>query len=351
MKKIVTIVGARPQFIKHFPLELELKKYFNVISVHTGQHFDDKMSKIFFDELNISKPDYRLNLTKSSHAGQTGEMLLFIEEILIKESPVAIVVYGDTNSTLAGALAAAKIHIPVIHVEAGLRSYNKEMPEEINRIMTDHVSSLLFCSSNIGIKNLIDEGITKGVSECGDLMKDALLILKDRLSNFVNEPYIYATFHRPYNTDGFERISEILNNLNGLSAKVVFPVHPRTRKVMENNNLNLSSFENIQFIEPVGYIESLSYQKFSLCVVTDSGGIQKEAYWLKRKCITVRSETEWVETLIGNWNELVFKDLNLIGKSFNNVPNESEYQNDLYGNGDASERITSAINLAFNSLK
>ncbi|MEI6264170.1 MAG: UDP-N-acetylglucosamine 2-epimerase (non-hydrolyzing) [Sphingobacteriia bacterium] len=351
MKKIVTVVGARPQFIKHFPLELELKKYFNVISVHTGQHFDDKMSKIFFDELNISKPDYRLNLTKSSHAGQTGEMLFFIEEILIKENPVAIVVYGDTNSTLAGALAAAKIHVPVIHVEAGLRSYNKEMPEEINRIMTDHVSSLLFCSSNIGINNLITEGITNGVSECGDLMKDALLILKDKLSNFVNEPYIYATFHRPYNTDGFERISEILNNLNSLPAKVVFPVHPRTRKVMENNNLILSSFENIQFIEPVGYIESLSYQKFSLCVVTDSGGIQKEAYWLKRKCITVRSETEWVETLNGNWNELVFKDLNLIGKSFNNVPNESEYQNDLYGNGDAAVRITSAINLAFNSLK
>lgn len=344
MNKIVTVVGARPQFIKHFPLEIELKKFFNVVSIHTGQHFDDKMSKIFFDELHISKPDYQLNLTKSSHAGQTGEMLLHIEEILLKEKPVAILVYGDTNSTLAGALAASKIHIPVIHVEAGLRSYNKEMPEEVNRIMTDHVSKLLFCSSQIGISNLMTEGISKGVYECGDLMKDALLILKNRLHNLVNEPYIYATFHRPYNTDDFNRITSVLSNLNSLSTRVIFPVHPRTRKVLESNKLNLESFGNITFIEPVGYIDSLSYQQFSTCVITDSGGIQKEAYWLKRKCITVRSETEWIETIEGDWNQLVFEDLSKIKDAYHNTPNEVLYNINLYGTGDAAYQICSVIN-------
>lgn len=349
MRKIVTIVGARPQFIKHFPLELELKKYFQVVSLHTGQHFDDKMSKIFFDELDISKPDYRLNLTKASHAGQTGEMLIFIEEILLKEKPIAIVVYGDTNSTLAGALAASKIHIPVIHIEAGLRSFNTDMPEEINRILTDHISSLLFCSSSIGIHNLGLEGIEKGVFECGDLMKDALFILKEKLVDYVSEPYLFATFHRPYNTDDYVRITRILKSLNSLSLKVIFPVHPRTRKVLLNNNINLDAFENIDFIEPVGYIDSLSYQKYSKCVITDSGGIQKEAYWLRKKCITVRSETEWVETLKGNWNELVFNDLESLNNLFTNKPDESQYDNDLYGSGDASLNIVKEISSFFNS--
>jgi len=344
MNKIVTVVGARPQFIKHFPLEIELKKYYHVVSIHTGQHFDDKMSQIFFDELNISKPDYQLNLTKSSHAGQTGEMLLHIEEILLKENPSAILVYGDTNSTLAGALAASKIHVPVIHVEAGLRSYNKSMPEEVNRIMTDHVSKLLFCSSNIGITNLMSEGISKGVFECGDLMKDALMILKNKLNKMVNEEYIYATFHRPYNTDDFSRITSVLNNLNNLSKRVIFPVHPRTRKVLESNDLNLQSFGNITFIEPVGYIDSLSYQKFSECVITDSGGIQKEAYWLKRKCITVRSETEWVETIEGDWNQLVFEDLSLIKDAYQKSPSEELYNSNLYGTGDAASQISTLIN-------
>lgn len=343
MSKIVTVVGARPQFIKHFPLEIELKKYFDIISIHTGQHFDDKMSKIFFDELNISKPDYQLNLTKSSHAGQTGEMLLHIEEILLKENPNAILVYGDTNSTLAGALAASKIHVPVIHVEAGLRSYNKSMPEEVNRIMTDHLSKLLFCSSTIGIANLKSEGITKGVFECGDLMKDALLILKDKLHDMVNEEYIYATFHRPYNTDDFKRINSVLTNLNSLSKRVIFPVHPRTRKVLENNQLNLESFRNITFIEPVGYLDSLSYQKFSNCVITDSGGIQKEAYWLKRKCITVRSETEWIETINGNWNQLIFEDLSKLKDAYHKIPSEELYNVNLYGLGDSASKICKAI--------
>ena len=343
MKKIVCVVGARPQFIKHFPLEIELKKHFDVVSIHTGQHYDDKMSKIFFDELNISKPSYQLTLAKTSHGGQTGEMLFLIEEILFKEKPDAIIVYGDTNSTLAGALAASKIHIPVLHVEAGLRSHNMGMPEEVNRILTDHVSKLLFCSSGLGVANLKKEGIINGVFECGDLMKDALQILEGGLKSTVSAPYIIATFHRPYNTDDFSRMKSIISQLNILGKTVVFPVHPRTRKILESNNLDFSAFGNIDFIEPVGYIDSLYYQKFADCVITDSGGIQKEAYWLSTKCLTVRSETEWTETLVGNWNTLVFDNLEQIVTESAVVPDNNSYDPTLYGNGRSANLIVTKI--------
>ena len=207
MKRIACIVGARPQFIKHFPLEIELRKEFEVITIHTGQHYDEKMSQIFFDELGISRPSFQLNLSRTTHGGQTGEMLIEIEKIFLENRPDAVVVYGDTNSTLAGALAASKLNIPIVHVEAGLRSRNMAMPEEVNRILSDHVSALMFCSSRVGIDNLMEEGIKNGVYECGDLMKDALMMLESRLKPKVNHPYIFATFHRPYNTDDFKRIS------------------------------------------------------------------------------------------------------------------------------------------------
>jgi len=288
---------------------------------------------------------------KTSHGGQTAEMLQQIEGILFQEKPDAVLVYGDTNSTLAGALAAVKIQIPVIHVEAGLRSYNKEIPEEINRIMTDHVSTLLFCSSPNGILNLQSEGITKGVFDCGDLMKDALILLQHRLQDSVKEKYIFATFHRPYNIDRIERLTQILDILNNLSVKVIFPLHPRTRKAINSNNLKLSDYKNIRFINPVGYIDSLRFQKYSDCVITDSGGIQKEAYWLKRKCITIRSETEWIETLKGSWNELIFDHLPFIGSALRNTPIESEYQTSLYGEGDASGQVSKTIFTFLKSLK
>jgi len=278
-------------------------------------------------------------------------MLQQIEGILFQEKPDAVLVYGDTNSTLAGALAAVKIQIPVIHVEAGLRSYNKEIPEEINRIMTDHVSTLLFCSSPNGILNLQSEGITKGVFDCGDLMKDALILLQHRLQDSVKEKYIFATFHRPYNIDRIERLTQILDILNNLSVKVIFPLHPRTRKAINSNNLKLSDYKNIRFINPVGYIDSLRFQKYSDCVITDSGGIQKEAYWLKRKCITIRSETEWIETLKGSWNELIFDHLPFIGSALRNTPIESEYQTSLYGEGDASGQVSKTIFTFLKSLK
>lgn len=347
MKKIACVVGARPQFIKHFPLEIKLKEQFQVISIHTGQHYDDKMSRVFFDELKIDKPSYQLSLTKSSHGGQTGEMLFMIEEILLKEQPDAMLVYGDTNSTIAGALAAAKLNIPVIHVEAGLRSYNRSMPEEVNRIMTDHISSLLFCSSEVGVLNLEKEGVRSGVHICGDLMRDALQILHDSLQQIEAAPYFFATFHRPYNTDDFSRMNRIIHELNALGKAVIFPVHPRTRKILLSNGMDFSAFNNIRFIEPVGYIDSLQYQRFSDCVITDSGGIQKEAYWLKRKCITVRSETEWIETLTGGWNTLVFHELSDFKSVLSATPDINQFDETLYGDGYAASSITDHINTYF----
>lgn len=342
-KKILSIIGARPQFIKHFPLEIELRKDFDLISLHTGQHYDDKMSNIFFEELEIIRPNHILSLLNTSHAGQTAEMLVAIEEILINEKPDAVVVYGDTNSTLSGSLAAAKLNIPIIHVEAGLRSFNKEMPEEINRIITDHLASLLFCSSEVGGVNLKKEGIFNGVFLTGDLMKDAQNKIIDQICDDIPRSYIYVTIHRPYNTDNINRLLEIINTLNNINKKIIFPVHPRTMKMLKKSNIELNQFINVSFIEPVGYIDSLKYQKNADCIITDSGGIQKEAYWFKTKCITLRSETEWTETLNGGWNQLIFNDLSQLRQALNTIPNEDLYNYNLYGNGNAAIQICGHI--------
>ena len=341
MKKIACVIGARPQFIKHFPLEIELAKSFDVKTIHTGQHFDENMSQVFFDELGIRKPDFHFKLTKSSHAGQTAEMLALIESILIDEHIDLMLVYGDTNSTIAGALAAAKLNIPVIHVEAGLRSYNRAMPEEVNRVLTDHISSLLFCSSDIGVLNLKKEGITQGVYICGDLMKDALYMLKDRVTNYRDYTYILATLHRPYNTDDPQRLTGILNTLNKFGRRVIFPMHPRTQKVLEGIKYDYSDASNIEFIDPVGYIEMLSLLKFGDLIVTDSGGLQKEAYWMGKQCITVRSETEWTETLAGGWNTLIHDDYDRMIDI--PTPISQEYSANLYGDGDAASKITTYL--------
>lgn len=345
MKKIACVVGARPQFIKHFPLEIELAKSFEVVTIHTGQHFDENMSNIFFDELGINKPNFHFQLLKSSHGGQTAEMLESIEKILIEEQIDLMLVYGDTNSTIAGALAASKLSIPIIHVEAGLRSYNRKMPEEVNRVLTDHISSLMFCSSEVGVVNLKNEGIDEGVFVCGDLMKDALFMLKDRLTNPKAYPFILSTLHRPYNTDDSGRLKRILLTLNNLEKKVVFPIHPRTRKVLENENFDFSVVSNIEFINPVGYIEMLSLLKFCDLMITDSGGVQKEAYWMGKQCITVRSETEWIETLEGGWNTLIFNDLErIVGLP---SPDQSKYDSALYGTADSASQIVAKIKLNY----
>lgn len=342
-KKIVSIIGARPQFIKHAPMQLALQKIFNTLTVHTGQHYDSNMSDIFFEELKIKKPDYHLKITGKTHGRQTAEMIIEIEKILLNEVPDSILVYGDTNSTLAGVIAAAKLNIPIIHIEAGLRSFNRSMPEEINRIIADEFSTLLFCPTKSAIENLSKEGINhSGIFLSGDVMCDSLQLVKNMTRRLYHDCYYFATLHRPYNTDDVDRLMEILSELQKLKHKVIFPIHPRTVARMTSFGLDISLYDNIQLIEPIGYIESLSYQQFSEAVITDSGGMQKEAYMLKKKCITLRSETEWVETLENGWNTLVFDNLSEISRIID-IPPSGIHNSYIYGNGNASEEIVDII--------
>lgn len=345
MKKIICVVGARPQFIKHAPLEIALQKYFNVITIHTGQHYDEKMSSIFFDELKINKPKYILNVGSGKHGYQTGMMMKEIEEILVSENPDGVLVYGDTNSTLAGALTAAKLNIKVIHIEAGLRSFNKNMPEEINRILTDHISFLLFSPTKNAIDNLSNEGIKNNVFFCGDIMIDTLFLAKRFLNNNNNskvaDTYILLTIHRPYNTDDISRLTEILQQLNSIGKKIIFPTHFRTKNILSTHNEDVNKYKNIEFIEPLSYFNMIEMMMGAESVITDSGGIQKEAYALKKKCITIRSETEWTETLENGWNTLVYNDLSQLKE----IPLKSpgEYKNNLYGDGNSSGEISEII--------
>lgn len=345
MKKVIAIIGARPQFIKHFPLEKAAAGKIELITIHTGQHYDDNMSKVFFDQLGMSKPKYQLAIGSSAHGAQTGRMMEAIEEIVVKEAADAVLVYGDTNSTLAGALVAAKLNIPIYHIEAGLRSYNKSMPEEINRVLTDHISTYLFVPSSEAISNLAKEGITAGVIEVGDIMKDLILysIDKDLVVKplGITESYYFATLHRPYNTDDKARLTEVLLSLNGLNRKVIFAIHPRTRKAMMTFGMESQGFGNIVFINPQPYFENLGYLYHSEGLITDSGGMQKEAYWMKKKCVTVRTETEWVETLHDNANTLIFDDLSGINTLF--MSEKPHFEDHLYGDGSAARQIIDNI--------
>jgi UDP-N-acetylglucosamine 2-epimerase len=315
-KRIVTIVGARPQFIKAAALSRALKNHLDIdeIIIHTGQHFDKNMSDVFFEELNIPKPKYFLDIHSSSHGHMTGRMLSTIEEILMQEKPHRVLVYGDTNSTLAGALAASKLHIPVAHIESGLRSYNKKMPEEINRILTDHISDLLFCPTKISVKNLQEEGIEKGVHYVGDIMYDATLFAKNFITDnqelfekkfdFISQNFAFMTIHRQESTETSEEFFKLLDYTfrfakdNGL--QVVFPVHPRIKRLIEKvaNDLTFC------FIDPLSYFETQYLLSKASYVLTDSGGLQKEAYFHRVPCITLRSSTEWVETVEAGWNRL-----------------------------------------------
>ena len=343
MKKIISIIGARPQFIKHAPIQLQLQKHFNALTIHTGQHYDSDMSDVFFNELNIPRPDYLFDIGGSKPQGeQTAIMIKEIEAVCIKEKPDAILLYGDTNSTLAGALVAAKMQIFQIHVEAGIRSYNRQMPEEVNRIIADEFADLLFCSTQDSVENLKQEGIThKGIFLSGDVMCDMLKIILPKVIEPETVPFYFVTLHRPYNTDDKDRLHKILMTLNDLDKLVVFPAHPRTVARMTSFGITQHQFPNIKFIGPLGYVQSISYQKQSACVITDSGGMQKEAYMLKRQCITVRSETEWTETLVNGWNTLVFNDLEQLKKILITTP--SDYIDDIYGKGNAAAEIVSII--------
>lgn len=343
-KKIIVIIGARPQFIKHAAMEIALRDFFEVITIHTGQHYDENMSAIFFEQLGMQKPDYMLNIRGGNHGNQTGNMMISIEEIIVKENPSWVLVYGDTNSTLAGALVSAKLNIKVIHVEAGLRSFNKTMPEEVNRVITDHISSILFCPTDSAVDNLRNEGIVANVFNVGDIMNDMINIAVNKGVVFKNSlygKYYFATIHRPYNTDFIERLISIISALNQTDKKVIFSVHPRTFEKLRLNGIDLGQFPNVEFLEPVSYFESLQYQYNASCVITDSGGMQKEAYILGVKCITIRTETEWVETVAAGWNTLIYNNLELIKEVLLKKPPTDKPS--LYGHGKSAFAITKII--------
>jgi UDP-GlcNAc3NAcA epimerase len=313
MPKIFTVVGARPQFIKASPVSHALARAgLTEILVHTGQHFDALMSDVFFDELAIPKPAYNLEVNSLGHGAMTGRMLEKLEEAMLAERPDMVLIYGDTNSTVAGALAAAKLHIPVAHVEAGLRSFNRRMPEEINRVMADHVSSLLFCPTQTAVSNLASEGVTAGVHAVGDVMYDTTIAALRRAEGrstilgtlgLSPKSYAVATIHRAENTDDearFRAVMEWLANA-AVSAEIVMPVHPRTRKLMAARQI---SPKGVRLIEPIGYLDMALLVNNAAHVYTDSGGLQKEAYFHRVPCVTLRDETEWVETVEAGWNRL-----------------------------------------------
>jgi len=315
-RKLVTIVGTRPQFIKAFALSRVLKddRDFEEILVHTGQHFDANMSSIFFSELDIAPPHYHFAVNSTSHGAMTGEMLQAIEHVLIAEKPSAAIVYGDTNSTLAGALAAAKLQIPLIHIEAGLRSFNKGMPEEINRVVTDHVSDILFCPTRVAAANLEREGIDRGVNLVGDLMYDATLIatpIAERSSTILDDlklsprRYGVATIHRAANTDDAAMLSRLFDYCAGQAREmpIILPIHPRTLAAAKRAGIDPAR-SGIRVIQPLGYLDMCKLVHHASVVLTDSGGLQKEAYFHRVPCVTLRDETEWTETVACGWNRL-----------------------------------------------
>lgn len=352
--KIITVIGARPQFIKAAAVSNIIRKEHEEILIHTGQHYDENMSKIFFEELGIPKPDYNLAVGSGGHGDQTGKMLIELEKIYLKEKPDLVLVYGDTNSTLAGALCASKLLIPVAHVEAGLRSFNMTMPEEQNRILTDHLSRLLFIPTETACKNLLNEGIKKGVYNVGDVMFDAVLHFKKMAETkqsiiesigVEHDKYILTTIHRAENTNDINRLRNIIEALNECGKNVVLPLHPRTKKYMDSYGLKFNN--NIKLIEPVGYLEMITLEMHAQKIVTDSGGVQKEAFFMKKPCITMRDETEWVETVENGWNVIVGTDKE---KILNNIVNfePKEAQKEIFGDGKAAEKILSLINKEFN---
>jgi UDP-GlcNAc3NAcA epimerase len=372
--KIISIVGARPQFVKLAPLCSQLRNFPEVehFILHTGQHYDYRMSKIFFDQLGIPEPDWNLDIGSGTHGWQTAEMVKKIEQVLLEEKPDWVLVYGDTNSTLSGALAAVKLHIPVAHIEAGLRSYNRMMPEEINRVLTDHCSTVLFCPTKAGMDNLSKEGMKgrlifdngrwvkagdeRSVQWCamvGDLMHEVLkmsLDIADRESTILPslglypDSYYVVTVHRAENTDNPENFLNILEGLARVSKfyPVIFPIHPRTKKLMEQVKQGFVSADNIKFIDPVSYFDMLVLVKNARAVLTDSGGLQKEAYILGTPCVTLRGETEWVETVEIGWNVLVGADPQAIENAVLKK-DALEIHPQLYGDGKTSQYIVEIL--------
>jgi len=353
MKKIITVVGARPQFIKAATLSRQFKLIgVEELIIHTGQHFDANMSDVFFEEMEIPKPAYQLDIHGLTHGAMTGRMLEGIEEILIKENPDGLMVYGDTNSTLAGALAASKLHIPVIHVEAGLRSYNMEMPEEINRILTDRISTILFCPTDTAVQNLKREGYDTmpiKIIKNGDVMQDAAMYYAakaEQKSDIIKKTglnqFVLATIHRQENTDSPTNLKSIIAGLNEINRQipVVVPIHPRTRNILAQLNI----VPEFKLIDPVGYFDMIMLLKNCELVITDSGGVQKEAFFFGKHCITLREQTEWVELVDLGYNLLAGSDSQKLKEAFEFFKTKhSDFTVDMYGKGQAAERAAKEI--------
>jgi len=380
MIKLLTIVGARPQFIKAAALSRVIREEFSdvvdEVILHTGQHYDTSMSEVFFHEMGIPEPAYNLDIGSDSHGVQTGRMIQGIEEAILKENPHGVIVYGDTNSTLAGALAASKMHVPVIHIEAGLRSFNKQMPEEINRITCDHVSTLLFSPTQTGVENLVNEGIVhsmaephtfdqQGVFHCGDLMYDNTLYFKKLSSqkstllrdlDLTGKPYILATVHRPSNTDVKENLQNIIAALNRIALEkqipVILPLHPRTAAIIEQLKSNNSFQWNdpsdlVRFIPAVSFLEMISLESGASVILTDSGGVQKEAWFMEKPVVVLREETEWVEIIESGNGRLTGSDMNMIIKAtLNYLDTPPVSFPPLFGNGDAAREILKVLTTA-----
>jgi UDP-GlcNAc3NAcA epimerase len=350
--RFASIVGARPQFVKLAPVSRALRERHSEVVVHTGQHYDDSLSSTFFQELRIPTPDYYLRIGSGSHGAQTGRMLAAIEEVLASERLDGVIVFGDTNSTLAGALAAVKLHIPVAHIEAGLRSFNRTMPEEINRIVADHISSRLFCPTRAAQENLKREGVEEGVLVVGDVMCDVLEetrpLLLERAEALLPtlgvdpQSYVLVTIHRPSNTDDADCLRTLTGTLKDLEVPVVFPVHPRTRRAMHQYGITVG--RNVLLMDPVGYVDMLALERGARQIVTDSGGVQKEAFMLGVPCITLRDETEWPETLQAGWNVLVgSRPEGLVQALASPLPGGE--QRSPFGQGDAASRIAESLEL------
>lgn len=348
---VISVVGARPQFIKVRPIDRALRVTMRHLIIHTGQHYDDRMSGVFFKQLNIPKPLINLNIGSGSHGQQTGNMLIALERVFLKLSPDLIIVYGDTNSTLAAALAATKLHIPVAHIEAGMRSYNRLMPEEINRVLTDHLSELHFCASRQAVTNLKNEGITKGVYFVGDVMFDVLrryIPFARKNSTIIHRlgiekgKYFLSTIHRAGNTDQVAYLEQILRGLKTSTLPVILPAHPRLIKTLRNKKLRSLIRFPLIVIPPADYLDMLCLEDSAKAILTDSGGVQKEAYFLGKPCITLRLETEWVETVSSGWNRLTGHSASKIQLALRRPPRGS-YRRLVYGRGYAAETIVRHI--------
>lgn len=351
--KVLSVVGARPQFIKAFTVTRELRKDHEEVLVHTGQHYDEVMSDVFFQELGLPEPDYNLGVGSTTHGQQTGEMLIGIEELLIEEDPDLLLLYGDTNSTLAGAIAGSKTDLEMAHIEAGLRSFRSSMPEEINRVLTDNVCEYLFAPSQRAVSNLEKENLTEGVYFTGDVMFDAILWAKSQAkenSNILDKlsldegEFILGTIHRPRNTDDSSRLETIIRTLSESLLPVVIPLHPRTKDRLHDFNLYDKAATELKLIDPVGYLDFVRLLDASERVITDSGGVQKEAFYLDTFCITLREETEWVETVEAGWNVLVGGDAKQLSRTINEPPEVTAEKPNPYGDGNAVEKILDVIN-------